>query len=239
MKKLFLILAISSIFFNSRAQQLADSLFYGYIGVQYYDALLMGHFNGNSYFNPQGEMIGVPKLSNGMGGGIKLGYMLNTFSIELAYILTVHDHATTMFYDSADAVISKDTCGKAFVNALKIIDIKAYFNKGKKVEFYTEFNFGGTWIKVKNVSYAFSDSSKLGDATYGALLLGIGGGIIWCPAKRVGINLGVLPEWYIGTDVKGIKKENYEIEKFHNFRLAFDCGVTYNFIKSKAGKKKS
>jgi len=229
MKQILILSAFIIIYSNifSQETEKKEKSYFTFVGISCNDALIIGRFNGKSYFETADEVIAVPKLTNGIGAGIKLGFFGDNFSLEFGYIRTIHDYKAEIFY-MPDTI--KKISGKAYANVVKFFNIKSYTKLNNQFKFYYEFDFSGTWIKVKNVSYTYYYPDITGDATYGGLLLGVGAGINWAPAKRVFLNFGIRPLYYIGTDVKGKMGDNLNIKKFSNFRLTLDLGVSF-FIK--------
>ncbi len=205
-------------FLHSAAQNIPTISYRPYLGVSANNVLITGSFDGESYFAVDEEMILVPKLDPGFGFGVNGGIRFRNFALDFLYKHSLH---TCMFMDS--------TKGRASFNVIKYIGFKSYLGQSEIFQPFLDFDLSGTWMRVTNASYFESSPQVIEKATYGALIFGFGGGIALTFAQKFSFEIEALPAWYIGTDTKGIRKSNYEIQKFNNFKLDISASLIYYF----------
>ena len=218
MKNLACLLVLAVVYLQSSAQNSGYLNYRPFLGISANYVLIAGSFDGKSYFAADEETILVPKLEPGFGFGINGGYRFRNFSIDFLY---KHSSHNCSFIDS--------TAGKAGFNVIKYLGIKSYLGQSEVFQPFLDFDLSGAWMRVSNASYLESSPREIKKATYGALILGFGGGIALTFAHKLSFEMEILPAWYIGTNAKGIRKVNYEVQKFNSFKLDISTSLIYYF----------
>ncbi len=218
MKKfqLFLFLFVAVSFSTAQDNQIVNIR--SYLGTSFNTVIITGSFNGEDYFPLENEIVLVPKLDLGYGFGINGGFRFQRASLDFAFKRSSH-HCSFM----------DGTLGIASFNVIKFIGIKTYIGNSPIIKPLLDFDLSGTWMRVTDASYQEISPEVVDRATFGAIILGIGGGLAIEPGKHIGIEIEVLPAYYMGTDVKGILKSNYETSQFNSFKLDASIGLIYYF----------
>ena len=204
------------IFLGDRSSR--ASLYRPYIGVSVNYVSITGNFDGETYFIVDDETILVPKINAGIGFGITVGIRFPKTAIDLQFKRSTHD-----------CFLMEEIPSRANFNVIKFIGIKSYIGGSKHIQPYIDFDFSGTWMNVADATYLVSAPQTVKKATYGAIILGLGGGLALTIADRLSFEMEVLPAWYLGTDVTGFRKNNYEIEKFNSFKFDVSLSLIYYF----------
>lgn len=208
---------------------------YFFVAAGFYDVIDVSSEDGTAFYVTDTEYINVPKRRNGIGPGIRLGGMINDkLSLEMGYVLTIHDYTGQMYSlsDSEEAPVeSRDIKGKIFEHDWKFA-ARRFFNSGKVVRPYLNlFDFTITVEKAKGVSYRFASPETLGDARFTGMSIGVGGGIAFQLTNSIIINFGVVPSWHLMNAVKGESKDEYDTEAISSFRLEAEGGIIIGFRK--------
>ncbi|MCK4464793.1 MAG: hypothetical protein KAU83_03695 [Bacteroidales bacterium] len=218
MKKLFLSLPILIfvLVYNVYSQ---DISFRPFLGVSANYIILTGSFDGESFFETENEIIFVPKIEPNFGFGVQGGIRFDNFSLDFAF------HRSEHHYFSSDEQYS----GKCVINIVRYLGVKGYFNKGKKIRPYIDFDLSGSWSNFEKIAYNRTYPDESLKANYGGIILGFGGGLSIDFSEKFSLDIRMLPEWYIGTDIKAKNSDRYEIKKFSNFLLVSSIGLCYFF----------
>jgi hypothetical protein len=212
MKKIYFILILFPLIVVLHAQDYQAFSIRSYLGVSTYAVFIAGNFDGNSHFPLDNEVVMVPKLSPGYGFGIIGGFRFPKASLDFCYKRTAH---SCSFVDNS--------LGEAAFNVIKFLGVKLYAGNSPAIKPFFDIDLSGTWMRVTNASFSDVDPDILGKASFGAIIFGLGAGLALEPGKHIGIEIEVLPAWYMGTDVKGILKSDYEVTGFNSFK--FDTGI--------------
>ena len=218
MKIIVKVLLVAGILFRTGMCNSQTITFRPYLGISANYVLITGNFDGESYFAVDDEVILVPKLDPGFGFGINGGIRFQKSALDFLYKRSMHNCS---FIDS--------TGGKATFNVIKFIGFKSYLGKVSAIRPFLDFDFSGAWMRVTHASYLESNLQDDAKATYGSLILGFGGGVEATITDRIHIELEALPAWYLGTDVTGIRKDNYEVQKFNSFKFDISVSFIYYF----------
>jgi hypothetical protein len=220
MKYTFKILAIGFLSFTStlKAQEIKIQ---PYTGISTDYIILTGDFDGKSFFITEEETILVPKLKPAIGFGILFGIKMGNGAIDFAY------HITKMDYTSMEDGFS----GKSTTHLIRYLSFKKYFTTSseKKIKPYLDFDLSIAFSHFEKISYALYDKSEIRSANYGGVIFGAGIGTKIDLTKNLALDLKILPEIYIGTDIRSEDSERYEIKKFYNFLLVNSIGLNYYF----------
>jgi hypothetical protein len=195
-----------------------------YTGISADYLLLAGSFDGKSYFTTDNEIILVPRLSPAAGLGIMFGIAMGNGAIDFAY------HISRMNYTSLEEGFS----GKSTTHLIRYLGYKGYFKSftGKKMRPYLDIDLSIAFSHFENISYSRSNINEVRSANYGGIIFGVGVGSQFSLINNLAIDLKILPEFYIGTDIRSKESKRYEIKKFNNFLLINSIGIVY-FFKSK------
>jgi hypothetical protein len=192
-----------------------------YLGISADYIFLTGSYDGKSFFQTDSEIILVPELKPSPGFGAFFGIKMSRMAIDFAY------HFTKMDYTSMEEGFS----GKSTTHLIRYLGLKRYFKTSdeKKLKPYIDFDLSVSFSHLEKISYPTVDISDMRSANYGGAIFGAGLGTQIMLRNKIALNLEVLPELYIGTDIKSEGSERYEIKKFNNFLLLNSVGLSYYF----------
>lgn len=220
MKYLFIILAIG-LLFNYTTIKAQEIKIQPYTGISADYILLKGSFDGESFFITEEETILVPKLKPAIGFGILFGIKMGNGAIDFAY------HITRMEYTSMEDGFS----GRSTTHLIRYLSFKKYFitSSEKKLKPYLDFDLSVAFSHFEKISYPLNNKSEIRSANYGGVIFGAGIGSKIDLTKSLALDLKILPELYLGTDIKSEDSKRYEIKKFSNFLLVNSIGLNYYF----------
>jgi len=218
MKKNYIVLLLAVAPLLSGVQYSKAFTYRPYLGISANYVLIAGNFDGETYFYIDDETILVPKLDPGFGFGINGGIRFQKGALDFQYKRSTHNCS-----------LLGGTQSRANFNVIKFIGFKSYIGESKIIQPFIDFDFSGTWMRVADATYLESSPQVFKRATYGALILGLGGGLAVKFADKISLELEALPAWYLGTDVTGFRKNNYEIEKFNSFKFDVSAALIYYF----------
>jgi len=220
MKCIFLIPAIG-LLLNSASIKAQEMKIQPYTGVSADYIILTGSFDGESFFITEEETILVPKLKPAIGFGVLFGIKMGNGAIDFAY------HITRMDYTSLEDGFS----GKSTTHLIRYLSFKKYFTTSseKKLKPYLDFDLSVAFSHFDKISYPLNNKSEIRSANYGGVIFGAGIGAKIDLTKSLALDLKILPEFYIGTDIKSEDSKRYEIKKFYNFLLINSIGLNYYF----------
>jgi opacity protein-like surface antigen len=216
MKKVFLFAPLAVLAMSIAAQDVKVSHFIGLTGD---NLVFAGSFDGKSYFNTNTDIILVPKIEPGFGAGITYGFFVGKATIDFAY------HLTRVEYTSLEDGFS----GTANVNTIRYLGVKAFLGQteGKKLRPYIDVDLSVSYTKFGHIAYSSGNLTESTPATYGGIIFGLGAGVEYLFAHSVALTLNVLPEVYMGTDIKRKGSDRYEVKKFTNFMLLNSLGMRF------------
>ncbi|MFO7658500.1 MAG: hypothetical protein R6W78_15690 [Bacteroidales bacterium] len=191
--------------------------FYSGIKVEYFT--YQGDFNGKTFFYTDAAEIFVPKIEPGIAYGLQLGFKFRGASWDFGYQLSSHHYSHENGYS-----------GTMLIHLIKCSGFTVYLNPPKKIRPYLGFDFSSTWMHIKDGAYGIDSYSGQNDKSYyGGLIFGLGAGLELNISKKFSFHLESIPSWLFLTDVKGITKKYWEVEKFSSFRPNISAGLYYNF----------
>ncbi|MCK4646188.1 MAG: hypothetical protein KAU46_08040 [Candidatus Aminicenantes bacterium] len=202
-----------------------------YFGLTYGYNSIGGDFDGQKYFDFEEETILVPKVKSGSGVGIVLGSKFKLkrnkcIALELAHYNSTHDNARVW----AEA-------GSVFFNMF-ILNVKYNFLANKITQPFFNGELALSKLRVEGGSlFGTNEVAIYGDASYGGLSVGFGGGIEYCPHPKVSVNLGVIFRFLIVYSVKGEFIETSNIETLMSISPNITIGLNYTFLSRKRLRK--
>lgn len=220
MKRNFYIIAVGFLFLSlSGNSQEIEILPYTGISTDY--ILLTGSFDGKSFFETDNETILVPKLKPAIGFGVQFGIRMGNGAVDFAY------HITRMEYTSLEDGFS----GNSTTHLIRYLSYKKYFSSfsGKKINPYLDIDLSVAFSHFEKISYLLYNQSDFRSANFAGVIFGAGLGTQINLTNNLALDFKVLPEIYIGTDIRAKDSKRYEIKKFNNFLLISSVGVNYYF----------
>lgn len=202
-----------------------------YLGLTFLYNSIGGDFDGQKYFDFAEETILVPRIKSSHGFGIVLGskfkFKRNKYiALELAHYHSTHDNARLF----AEA-------GSVFFNMF-ILNVKYYFLANKITQPFFNGELALSKLRVEEGSlFGTPEVATFGDASYGGLSVGFGGGIAHYPHPKVSINLGVIFRFLIVDSVKGKFIETSNIENLMSISPNITIGINYTFLSRKKLRK--
>ena len=219
--KLFHHLTITGFLCFSLAAGAQEIRIQPYTGLAVDYIILAGSFDGTSFFTTDDETILVPKLKPDFGYGFLFGFKMGKGAVDFAY------HISFMEYTSMEDGFS----GKSTSHFIRYLSYKRHFNTPEEKKFipYIDFDLSIAFSHFEKISYPLYQQSEILSANYGGVIFGIGVGSQLYLTERLTLDLKILPELYIGTDIRAKGSERYEIAKFSNFLLINSIGLNYYF----------
>lgn len=192
-----------------------------FIGISGDNLVLTGSYDGKSFFDTETGIILVPKIDPGFGAGITYGFSFGKAVLDFSY------HLTRVNYTSLEPGFS----GSASIHTVRYLGAKIYLGHDldRKLKPFIDIDLSVSYTKFGNISYTEGNSTDMKPATYGGIITGLGAGAEYMPGKKLAAVLTVLPEFYIGTDIKAEGSKRYEVKKFSNFMLLNSIGLRYYF----------
>ncbi|MFZ5941802.1 MAG: hypothetical protein ACOYXB_14625 [Bacteroidota bacterium] len=198
-----------------------DGKLHSFIGINTDAILIRGTMNGQSYFITDTELILCPKAGPGFGAGISYGIRLDPLIIDFGYSFTVQDYITEESGAAGRSVhhVIRYLGGKGFI----------YSTYGKKAEIYYDFDLSVVFSRFEKIAYSFvvPGFTDYVPATYSGLNFGFGPGVMVNLTDRLKLDFRLLPELYIGTDLKAKGSDRYSIKGFVNFFVMGNGGLIY------------
>jgi len=213
--KTSLLILISLIFiFPVRGQEKGQ-----YIGICSDVILIAGSMDGTSWFQTDDEIILVPKPSIGVGAGLSYGFRNKQNIIDFGYYFSVQD-----YYTEEDGY-----AGRSSHHLVRYLGGKRFtdFSYGHFAAFYTDLDLAVIFSRFEKASYGLYGPPEYNAATFSALTLGFGGGCMFNLGEKFKLDLRMIPELYIGTDVRAMDSKRYPIRSFLNLMLLTDAGIIY------------
>lgn len=196
-----------------------------FIGISADNIVLKGSFNGNSFFTTENEIILVPKLDPGFGAGFQYGFNLGGGIFDIGY------HLSRVNFTTVDPSIS----GTGTIHLFRYLGLKMFLwpKSGKKFKPYLDIDLAGSVAHFEKITYKGGITTNLTSANFGGIILGSGLGGQLALGNSLVLDLRILPEVYIGTDIIAKKSDRAEINKFTNFLLVNSIGINYYFSSKK------
>lgn len=190
-----------------------------YIGLYSDIILIRGAMDGDSWFTTEDEIILVPRADAGFGAGIGYGFRWDQNIIDFAYFFTVQDYFTA----------EEGYAGRSSHHLVRYLGGKRFtdFSYGNFAEFYTDLDLAVIFSHYEKVSYGLYGSPEYNSANFSALTVGFGGGVMFKLSSRLAFDLRLMPELYIGTDVRAKDSRRYPVGRFLSFMLLSNAGIVY------------
>jgi hypothetical protein len=219
--KLIYNLSITGFLFVSLTATAQELKIQPYTGIAADYIFLTGSFDGESFFTTDDEIILVPKLQSDFGFGILFGFKMGKGAVDFAY------HMSRMEYTSMEDGFS----GKSTSHFVRYLSYKRHFNTTEEKRFipYVDFDLSIAFSHFERISYPLNNQAEIRSANYGGVIFGAGIGSQLYLTEKLTLDFKVLPELYIGTDIRSKNSERYEITKFNNFLLISSIGLNYYF----------
>lgn len=192
-----------------------------FIGVSGDNILLRGSYDGSSYFSTTNEIILVPRLDAGFGAGIQYGFNLGGGEFSFGYRIEKAGFTT----------VEPTISGTGTIHLIQFFGLKLFLahSQEKKFRPYLDIDMTGSVAHFKDIAYTGPTITDLKPANYGGIIFGAGLGGLVMLNSSLALDLRVLPEFYIGTDIKAKGSDRSEIKKFNNFMLLNSIGLNYYF----------
>lgn len=198
-----------------------DAVIRPILGIGAGHMFLTGSFNGSSFFETDEDILLVPKINPAFGFGGVAGLSVNDGAFEMSYYR----------YESEYTTMEEEYSGKCVSHLVRFLGISRDLNaiaKGR-INPYIDLDFSVAFTKFDKVAYPIYQSSDPSPASYTGLIFGFGGGFRAWISEGFALDLRVLPEYYMGTDIKVKGRDRYEISKFGNFLLHTTLSLKYYF----------
>ncbi|MFH0755657.1 MAG: hypothetical protein V2B15_00025 [Bacteroidota bacterium] len=189
------------------------------IGVSAGHLFLAGSFNGKSYFETDESILLVPKIESSFGMGGVLGVAFGGGALETGYFRYRSDYTT----------MEAGYTGHCTTHLIRIIGINKYFKAyaDRRVSPYMDFEMALSYSVFDKIAYPIGQVQDPGPATYGTLILGMGAGTLVRFSERLALDIKILPEYSMGTDIRVKGQDRYSITKFGNFLMHTTFGLKY------------
>jgi len=192
-----------------------------FIGISADNIILRGSFNGNSFFTTENEVILVPRIDPGYGAGFQYGFNLGGGIFDIGY------HLSRVNFTTLDPLVS----GTGTIHLFRYLGLKMFLwpKSERKFKTYLDIDLAGSVSHFEKITYKDGITTNLTSANYGGIILGSGLGGQIALGNSLKLDLRILPEVYIGTDIRAKKSDRNEIHKFTNFLLVNSIGLNYYF----------
>ncbi len=219
-KKLFHLTLILLFFLSVEVKSQSEEI-RSYFGISVGYFIFTGSFNGSEFFQTEDHIVLVPRIKPSFGLGGVIGIGSNKFAVDIGYYITKSD------YTSMDEGYS----GKSVTHLVRFLGATKYFNKYAEgtVSPYIDIDLSVAWNKFDKIAYPLNDVEEPLSAKYGGIIIGLGAGTLIKLSEKLAMDIRVLPEYYIGTDIRVKGYKWYEIAKFGNFLLQCNIGIKYYF----------
>jgi hypothetical protein len=192
-----------------------------YLGVAGGNLIFAGSFDGSSYFQTDQDILLVPKINPAFGLGAVIGIRLNNGAAEAGYY----------YYRSDYTTMETDYAGECSIHLIRFLGITKYFNKYADgvMNPYFDFDMSASFSVFEKIAYPYDQFENSASGSYGAFILGLGGGTLVKISDRLSLDLKLLAEYYMGTDIRVKGRDRYEIQKFGSLLLNSTLGIKYYF----------
>ncbi len=189
------------------------------VGVSAGYLFLAGSFNGESYFETDEDILLVPKIESSFGMGGVLGVAFQGGALETGYFQ----------YRSEYTTMDSDYTGHCTTHLIRILGINKYFKAyaDHRVSPYMDFEMALSCSVFDKIAYPIGQVQDSGPATYNTLILGMGAGTLVRFSDRLALDIKILPEYSMGTDIRVKGRDRHSITKFGNFLMPTTFGLKY------------
>jgi hypothetical protein len=121
--------------------------------------------------------------------------------------------------------------GKCVTHLIRFLGFTKYFNKYAEgtLRPYFDIDLSGTWSKFDKIAHPLHNFEDPLSAKYGGIIIGFGAGVLFKLSDKLAMDFRLLPEFYVGTNIRVKGYKYYEIQKFGNFLLNCSIGLKYYF----------
>ncbi len=201
--------------------QAQEPVMRAYMGVSAGNLLFAGSFNGSDFFQTDEDIMLVPKIRPAFGVGGVLGIALGNGSGEFAYY----------YYRSEYTTMDPGYAGECSTHLFRVLGVTKYLNAWaeRRISPFIDGEMSVSHSVFRKIGYPIGQPLEPGSGTYNALIFGFGGGTrIWF-TEALAMELKLLPELYLGTDIRMKGRERYNIKKFNNLMLHSTLVIKYYF----------
>jgi hypothetical protein len=192
-----------------------------YMGVSAGALIFAGSFDGASYFQTDEDILLVPSINPAWGLGGVVGIRLNNGAGEIGYY----------YYRSEYTTMENDYSGECAIHLIRVPGITKYLNRYAdwRLNPYVDFEMSVSFSVFDKIAYPIGQSELPASGSYGAFILGLGGGTLFRISDQFSLDLKILADYYMGTDIRVKGRDRYEISKFGNLLLQGNIGLKYCF----------
>lgn len=189
-----------------------------YVGLSLVQNFMSGDFDDTGFFFIRGSngdpntVIDMPRVDDGMGFGVVVGWRLPTRSVELGYQRTMHDTSSAFVeFGENDA-------------ALNVVDLNVKFDvfAHKKFRPYVLLGAGIPWLTIEDSQV---EGTTYHDATYAGVCLNGGVGVAYYIKPQWAVTGGLLyrHNWFTSVEEMGLPGNLIE------HTIGVTLGVAYTF----------
>lgn len=216
------IILFISLFICANQRSLAqETVIRPYLVITAGHSILAGSFNGTDFFQTDEDIMLVPKIKPAFGVGGVMGLGSDGFAVDIGYHFARSEYTT--FEDGYSG-----TCN---THLIRFLGVKKYFNAyaESRVSPYIDIDLTLAYHIFEKIAYPIGQPENTASGRYGGILLGAGAGVRIKLTEKLAADIRVLPEYYLGTDIRVKGRDWYEISKFGNFVLHNIIGLKYHF----------
>ncbi len=194
-----------------------------YLGASGGNFILLGKFNGSTYFESDEDIILVPKIQPSTGPGIVAGLRGPNGFFETYYFISRSGYTT----------MESGYSGTCTQHLVRLLGVGMYLTgQGNRLRPYYDMEMSVQFTRFEKVAYPIGLPDYPASALYSGLIFGMGGGVQWMLTDWLALDFRVLPEYYMGTDLRVKGRDRYSISRFGNLMLQSTLGLKFYFINS-------
>jgi len=193
-----------------------------YIGISAGYTIIAGSFNGSDFFQTDDHIVLVPRIKPSFGLGGVIGLIeSNQMAIDIGYFMTRSEYTTT----------DEGNSGKCTTHLIRFLGFTKYFNKYAEATVCPYFDIDLSFARnvFNKIAYSPYNTEDLLSAKYGGIIIGLGVGTLIKLSDKLAIDIRVLPEYYMTSNIRVKGYDYYSIKKFGNFLLQSTIGIKYYF----------
>jgi len=216
-----MILFISLCMCAGKVTRAQETLIRPFLGVTAGYNLIAGSYDGESFFQTDEDIMLVPAISPAFGVGGVMGLAYEKFTIDFGY----------HYARSAYTTMEDGYSGDCTTHLVRFLGAKRYFNAyaDRTVSPYLDFDLTLAYNNLDKIAYPLGSMGDPVRGRYGGIMIGLGAGVRIRLADKLAADLRILPEYYLGTDIRVKGRDWYQISKFGNFLLHNTLGLKYYF----------
>jgi hypothetical protein len=208
------ILCCCNLFCHSQEEEIR-----AYLGLTADHLFIAGSFDGTSFFQTDEDIMLVPSINSAFGLGGVMGIGSNRFAVDIGYHFSRSDYVT----------MEEGFSGKYTNHLIRFLGFTKYlsaYSEGK-IKPYFDVDLSVTFQQFDKIAYPIYNIETVTSGRYGGIILGVGFGTLFRLSERLSMDIKILPEYYIGTDIRVKGRDWYAISKFGNFLLLSSVGLKY------------